>query len=146
MIDDIDVWHVVHALHVLGAVIWVGGMFFAILIMRPALGDLDAVRRVDVYRAAFYRFFRLVWVVMPMMLLTGYMMLFGEFGGFTLASWNVHLMHMLGLAMAAIFVGIWFGPYQRFRGGQGRAIDVIRPLLIANVVLGLVTVTIAALG
>jgi uncharacterized membrane protein len=146
MIDTTTIWQLTHALHVLGAVVWVGGMFFAILIMRPALADLDASRRVDVYRGAFDRFFRVIWVIMPAMLLTGYAMLFGEYGGFAGANWNVHLMHMLGLAMAAIFVGIWFGPYQRFRAGQGRAIDVIRPLIIANLVLGLVTVGIAALG
>jgi uncharacterized membrane protein len=146
MIDATDVYQVVHALHVLGAVVWVGGMFFTMLIMRPALASLDASRRVDVYRSAFHRFFRVIWVVMPAMLLTGYVMLFGEYGGFAGANWNVHLMHMLGLAMAAIFVAIWFGPYQRFRAGQGRAIEVIRPLIVANLAIGLVTVAIAALG
>jgi uncharacterized membrane protein len=146
MIDPGDFWRLTRALHVLGAVVWVGGMFFAILIMRPALADLDAPRRVDIYRGAFGRFFRVIWIVMPGMLLTGYFMLFGEYGGFAGAGWNVHLMHMLGLAMAAIFVGIWFGPYQQFRNGQGRAIEVIRPMIIANMLLGLVTVAIAALG
>jgi uncharacterized membrane protein len=146
MIDPMDFWRLMHVLHVLGAVVWVGGMFFAILIMRPALADLDAPRRVDIYRGAFGRFFRVVWIVMPGMLLTGYVMLFGQYGGFAGADWSVQMMHMLGLAMAAIFVGIWFGPYQRFRGGQGRAIDAIRPMIIANLVVGLVTVAIAALG
>ena len=146
MIDVDDVWRLMHVLHVLGAAVWVGGMFFAMLIMRPALAALDAPRRVDVYRAAFHRFFRVIWVVMPGMLVTGYVMLFGEFGGFADASWNVHLMHMLGLAMAALFVAIWFGPYQQFRKGQGRAIEVIRPMIIANLVLGLVTIVIAAAG
>jgi uncharacterized membrane protein len=146
MTDGFDLWPLVHALHMLGAVIWVGGMFFAMLIMRPALADLDTPRRVDVYRAAFYRFFRLIWLVMPTMLLTGYVMLFGQYGGFALANWNVHLMHMLGLAMAAVFVAIWFGPYQRFRTGQGRAMEVIRPMIFANMLLGLATVVIAALG
>jgi uncharacterized membrane protein len=146
MTDGFDLWPMVRALHVLGAVIWVGGMFFTTLIMRPALADLDTPRRVDVYRAAFHRFFRLVWLIMPMMLVTGYLMLFGEYGGFALADWNVHLMHMLGLAMAALFVAIWFGPYQRFRGGQGRAMAVIRPMIFANMILGLVTVVIASLN
>jgi len=141
MTDGFDFWPLVHAVHMLGAVIWVGGMFFAMLIMRPALADLDTVRR-----AAFYRFFRLIWLVMPTMLLTGYVMLFGQYGGFALANWNVHLMHMLGLAMAAVFVAIWFGPYQRFRTGQGRAMEVIRPMIFANMLLGLATVVIAALG
>jgi uncharacterized membrane protein len=146
MIDPSDFWRLMHVLHVLGAVVWVGGMFFAMLIMRPALADLDAPRRVDVYRAAFRRFFRLIWLVMPGMLLTGYLLLFGKFGGFAEASWNVHLMHMLGLGMAAVFVAIWFGPYHQFRNGQGRAMAVIRPMLFANLLLGLATIVLAALG
>jgi len=144
--DAADVWRLLHVVHVLGAVVWVGGMFFAMLIMRPALADLDATRRVDVYRAVFHRFFRLIWLVMPTMLLTGYIMLFGEFGGFAEASWSVHLMHMLGLAMAAVFVAIWFGPYHQFRNGQGRAMAVLRPMIYANMLLGLTTIVIAALG
>src|SRR5271156_1925500 len=146
MTDGFDLWPLMRAVHVLGAVIWVGGMFFAALIMRPALADLDTLRRVDVYRAAFHRFFRLIWVIMPAVLLTGYIMLFGEYGGFALANWNIHLMHMLGLAMSALFVAIWFGPYHQFRNGQGRAMAVIRPMIFANMLIGLVTVVIAALG
>jgi uncharacterized membrane protein len=146
MTDGFDFWQLMRVLHLLGAVVWVGGMFFALLIMRPALASLDPPQRIDVYRAAFHRFFRLIWLVMPGMLLTGYIMLFGAFGGFADATWNIQMMHMLGLAMTAIFLGIWFRPYQRFRNGQGRAIEIIRPLLIANLVLGLITIVLGALG
>lgn len=142
--SDLDAfWSVMHTLHVLGAVVWVGGLFFMLLIMRPAIASLDAPQRVDVYRAAFHRFLRMLWVVIPGMLITGYAMMFGEYGGFTDGNWNLHLMHMLGLGMAALFVTIWFGPYQPFRRGQGRAIDLIRPLLMTSLILGLATIVIA---
>ena len=146
MNDSTGAWDVIRALHLLCAVIWVGGLFFLILIMRPALSNLAPAQRVDVYRGAFHRFLRLLWLVIPATLLTGYILLFDEFGGFSEARWNVHLMHMLGLAMGAAFLTIWFGPYQPFQRGQGRAIDLIRPLLIISLALGLVTVVIAALG
>ncbi len=145
MIDDPDFWLMVRVVHLLGAVVWVGGMFFVLLIMRPALSSLDPSRRVDIYRSVFHRFFRMIWVVMPGMLLTGYLMVYGELGGFAGAQWNVHMMHMFGLAMSAIFLGTWFRPYRAFRDGQGRAIDIIRPMIVANLVLGLVTVAVAAL-
>lgn len=145
MTDSIDIWSVLHALHVLGAVVWIGGLFFLLLIMRPAIANLDPPQRVDVYRAAFHRFLRMLWVVIPGMLLTGYVMMFGEYGGFSDGRWNLHLMHMLGLGMAALFMTIWFGPYQPFRRGQGRAIDLIRPLLITSLLLGLATIVIATL-
>ena len=77
------------------------------------------------------------------MLITGYAMMFGEYGGFSDGRWNLHLMHMLGLGMAALFMTIWFGPYQPFRRGQGRAIDLIRPLLVTRLLLGLATIVIA---
>lgn len=146
MIDAGDFWRAVRAVHVLGAVVWVGGMFFAMLIMRPAMEALDAARRGDVCRAALDRFLRLIWLVMPTMLLTGYVMLFGEYGGFAGVGWNVHLMHMLGLTMAAVFVAVWFGPYRQLRAGQERAMGAIHPMIVANLALGLATVVIAALG
>lgn len=146
MTDSIDIWSVLHTLHVLGAVVWVGGLFFLLLIMRPAISGLDPAQRVDVYRAAFHRFLRMLWVVIPGMLITGYVMMFGEFGGFTDGRWNLHLMHMLGLGMAALFMTIWFGPYQAFRRGQGRAIDLIRPLLVTSLLLGLATIIVATTG
>jgi uncharacterized membrane protein len=143
--DLVDPWMIVRTLHVLGAVVWVGGLFFALLIMRPAIADLAAPQRVDVYRAAFHRFLRLLWVVMPLMLGTGYLMLFGKYGGFADGAWNLHLMHMFGLAMSGIFLGLWFGPYQAFQCGQGRAIDLLRPLLFMSLVLGLATVVVATI-
>jgi uncharacterized membrane protein len=145
MIDASDFWQLMRVVHLLGAVVWVGGMFFAILIMRPSLASLDPSRRVDIYRAVFSRFFRMILVVMPGMLVTGYLMVYGEFGGFADAPWNVHLMHMLGLAMSAIFLATWFGPYRAFRNGQGRAIEIIRRMVVANLVLGLVTLVVALL-
>jgi len=33
--------HVLQALHVLGAVLWVGGMFFVLFALRPALPQLE---------------------------------------------------------------------------------------------------------
>ena len=35
------------ALHVLGAVLWVGGMFFALMVLRPSLAALSPPQRLD---------------------------------------------------------------------------------------------------
>jgi len=143
--ETIDVWGILHAIHVLGAVVWVGGLFFLLLIMRPAIAELDPARRVDVYRAAFHRFLRMLWMVIPGVLLSGYAMMFGEYGGFRDGKWNLHLMHMLGLGMTVLFLTTWFGPYQPFRKGQGRAINLIRPLLVTSLFLGLATIVVATM-
>ncbi len=103
------------AVHLLCAVIWVGGMAFALLVLRPSLGGLEPPARLGLHRQVFQRFFRIVWHVMPMLLLSGYAMLFTLFGGFAAANWAVHLMHLLGLIMAALFAVIFFGAWPTMR-------------------------------
>ena len=88
------------ALHLLGAVLWVGGMAFALLVLRPSLAVLQPAQRLALHGEVFRRFFRIVWHAMPLLLVSGYAMLFGVFGGFAGVNWAVHLMHLLGLVMA----------------------------------------------
>ncbi len=143
-------WGWVLAVHVLCAVIWVGGMFFAYVVLRPSLGVLEPVQRIALHTQVFRRFFLLVWHTMPLILLSGFAVLFGFYGGMAFVGWNVHVMMLLGLIMSAIFLLIVFGPYARFRRTTDRAtaiasIDRIRKLIGVNLVLGLVTVVVALL-
>jgi uncharacterized membrane protein len=145
------IWGAVLAVHILCAVIWVGGMFFAYLVLRPSLSVLDASQRLLLHTQIFRRFFLVIWHVMPVILLTGFAVLFGEFGSPATAQWNVQAMMGLGLVMSAVFVVIVFGPYARFRRTTDRArmtanIDAIRKLIGLNLLLGLITVFLAALG
>lgn len=134
-------------LHLLGAVIWVGGMFFALAVLRPSLGVLTPPQRLDLHRQVFRRFFLIVWHVMPVMLVTGFAMLFVVYGGFAGARWNVHVMMLLGLIMSAIFVGLFFGPWAALRrDGDPAVVDRIRRLIQLNLALGLVVVVVAALN
>jgi uncharacterized membrane protein len=143
-------WGWVEALHVLCAVLWVGGMFFAYVVLRPSLAVLEPMQRIALHTQVFRRFFLVVWHAMPLILLTGFAMLFVEFGGMAGVGWNVHLMLLLGLIMSAVFLLIFFGPYARFRRTTERAtlvsnIDKIRKLIGINLVLGVVTVVVALL-
>lgn len=139
------------ALHLLGAVIWVGGMFFALAVLRPSLGVLAPAQRLDLHRRVFRRFFLIIWHVWPVMLATGFAMLFLVYGGFSGAQWNVHVMLLLGLVMSAIFVGLYFGPWAALRRagdptGAPALVDRIRRLIQVNLVLGLIVVVVAALN
>jgi uncharacterized membrane protein len=140
-----SLWSLVLAAHILCAVIWVGGMAFALFVLRPSLVALEPPQRLALHAQVFRRFFRVVWHVMPLLLLSGYLMLFGLYGGFATATWNVHLMHLLGLIMAGVFVLIVFGPYARFRAGDSGAVESIRKLILTNLILGVVTIVVAAL-
>jgi uncharacterized membrane protein len=140
------------ALHLLCAVVWVGGMAFALLVLRPSLAVLQPAQRLALHGQVFARFFRIVWHAMPLLLLSGYAMLFGIFGGFAGVNGAVHLMHLAGLVMAAVFVAIFFGPWKQLQSAlqaeqqdvAAASVGAIRTLIVVNLVLGLVTVAIAA--
>jgi uncharacterized membrane protein len=134
-------------LHLLGAVVWVGGMFFALMVLRPALAVLEPAARMGLLLAVLRRFFGIIWIAMPLMLLTGYWMVFAAFGGFADTPWNVDVMMLLGLIMSGVFVWLVVGPWRKFRAAPSPAtMDPVRRLVHANLGLGLITVVIAALG
>ena len=145
-----NVWGWVLAVHVLCGVIWVGGMFFAYVVLRPSLSVLEPIQRIALHTQIFRRFFLIVWHVMPLILLSGFAALFGLFGGPATAPWNISVMMLLGLIMSAVFLLIVFGPYARFRRTTDRttivaSMDRIRKLITVNLVLGIVTVVVALL-
>ncbi len=132
------------AVHLLFAVLWVGGMFFALVVLRPSLVVLSPADRDALHLGVFRRFFLIVWHAMPIVLLTGYAMVGLVYGGFPNVGWNVHVMHLTGLIMAGLFLFVFFGPWKAFRRGNTTAIGKIRQLVLANLVLGIVTVVVAA--
>lgn len=146
--------NLLYALHLLGAVLWVGGMAFALLALRPALAALEPPQRLLLQEGTLRRFFLIVWHAMPALLLTGYALLFGWYGGFRGAGWHIHAMHMAALVMAGIFVALFTGPWKEFRAAQARgdrpaaatAMDRIRQMVSINLGLGLLTVAVAAWG
>ena len=143
------------ALHLLGAVLWVGGMAFALFVLRPAAHEvLQAPDRLALAQAAFRRFFLIVWHAMPIVLLTGWALFFLWHGGFAGARWSLHLMHLLGLIMGLVFFAIFFGPWRGMRRAMAagdkpsaaRALENIRKLVLMNLILGLIVVAFSGFG
>ncbi len=138
-------------LHVLAAVVWVGGMFFAYLVLRPSLGVLEPNQRMLVHTQVFRRFFRVVWHAMPLSIITGFGMVYYFLGGMQSQSPRVHMMIGLGLLMSAIFAFIYFGPYKRFqrttdKAAMAASLDIVRKLIGLNLLLGLLTIVLGAIG
>jgi uncharacterized membrane protein len=141
-------------LHALAAVIWVGGMFFAYMMLRPATGSIDAHARLNLWGQVFGKFFPWVWASIVALLVSGYGMLFFGLGGFAGAGVHVHVMQATGLLMMALFLHLYFAPWRRLRraldAGDDRAaaaqLDQIRKIVAINLVLGLITVAIGASG
>lgn len=137
------------ALHLLFAVLWVGGMFFAYVVLRPSLAAIEPASRMLVHTQVFRRFFLVVWHAMPILLLTGGGMLY-LMGGMANVPWPIHAMVGLGMLMSAVFLVIFFGPYRQFRRTTNRermasTQNAIRKLIGFNLLLGIVTVVIGAL-
>ena len=137
------------ALHLLCAVLWVGGLFFAYVVLRPSMAAIEAPQRMLLHTRVFKSFFLVVWHAMPLILLSGFAML-GLNWNMATAPWQIQAMMGLGLLMAAVFLAIFFGPYRQFRRTIDRtrmasSLDTIRKLVGVNMVLGLITVIVAGL-
>jgi len=142
-------------LHVLFAVIWVGGMFFAWVILRPvAAGVLEAPERLMLWRRVLAKFFVWVWKAVIIMTLTGYWLGFGMWQ--QMANWptHVHVMHGLSWIMVVLFLVTFFLPFRALREAVdrqdwqagGNALAMLRKLVAANLLLGLVVVIVASGG
>jgi uncharacterized membrane protein len=149
-LDPIDaIWGVVLAIHLLAMATWIGGLIYSLSILQRSLGLLDTTPRMNVHLQTLNRFFRIVWMVMPTSLVTGWAMMVGKLGGPAAAPWYVNGMQGLALLMAAVFLWIFFGPYRRLRRAirpQQATLDAVRSLMVTNLALGVATVTVASLG
>lgn len=140
--------------HALASTIWVGGMFFAYLCLRPSCGALVPSVRLGLWRRVFQRFFVWVWLAVVTLLGSGLYMIFAVFGGMGAVGWHVHLMLAFGLAMMALFAHLFFAPWKRFSSAfdQGRIdeaatqLNAIRRIVLVNLLLGLANVVLGAAG
>ena len=141
-------------LHILAAVVWVGGMFFAHQVLRPAAAALEPGPRLALWSRVLGRFFAWVVAAIVLLLVTGYAMVFGIYAGFGGIGLHIHLMQGIGILMMLLFFHLYFAPWRRFRAAVaredwaegGRQLGQIRTIVTINLVLGLVVVAIATSG
>ena len=141
-------------IHLLSILIWVGGMFFAYVVLRPAAVDvLEPPHRLKLWDAVFGRFFKWVWTSIVLLLISGLYMIH-LYGGMDHVGPHVHIMLALGVAMIAIYGHVYFALYKklnRFVAGQnwkeaGEMLGKIRKMVGLNLALGLLTVCVAVIG
>jgi uncharacterized membrane protein len=140
-------------LHLLGVIVWVGGMVFANVALRPSVGLLPAPQRLTLLAAVFGRF--LAWVGGAIVLILGSgVALIVMAGGMQAVGPAVHAMTGLGVVMMLIYAHIVAAPFKRLRAAVasedwprgGAAMDQIRVLVAVNLALGLVTLACAVYG
>ncbi len=141
-------------IHLLAALIWVGGMFLAYVVLRPAAVEvLEPPQRLRLWDAVFRRFFVWVWGAVVVLPASGLYMIM-LYGGFAHVQPFVNVMLALGLAMIAIYGQVYFSQYRKLSklvAGQswkeaGEMLGKIRRLIGVNLTLGILTVCVAVLG
>ncbi|OIR17441.1 copper resistance protein D [mine drainage metagenome] len=141
-------------IHLVAVLIWVGGMFFAYVVLRPAAVDvLQPPERLRLWNNVFRRFFNWVWGAVAAILASGLYMIY-LYGGMSGVPRFVHIMLLLGLIMMGIYGYVFFACYvplslhvakERWKEA-GEILGKIRKLVGVNVVLGLLTVCVAMIG
>jgi uncharacterized membrane protein len=137
-------------LHVMGVVVWVGGMFFAHMALRPAVQSLAPPERLPLLASTLSRFLAWVAVAIVAILASGVAMMtmLAPVGLY------VHAMTAVGLAMTVIYAYIVAVPLRILRGGvgardwprAGAAMLRIRQLVAVNLVLGIAVIATAYLA
>ena len=140
--------------HLLGVTVWVGGMFFSYMALRPASVELlETPERLLLWNGVLRRFLSWVWIAVVLILGSGLGMI-AMLGGFARVPWAIHVMLTLGIIMMLIFAHVYFAGYARLKRyvsarewpAAGKALIQIRMLIGMNLIIGLITVAIAALG
>jgi uncharacterized membrane protein len=141
-------------LHLLGAVVWIGGMFFAYFALRPSAAELlQPPQRLPLWSATLGRFFRWVWVAVVLVLGSGFYM-FSLLADAARVPPYVHAMLYIGVLMALIFGYVFFSPFpalQRAVAGQnwqqaGLALNQIRIAVAVNLGLGIANIVVPTAG
>lgn len=140
-------------LHQLASVVWIGGMFFAHVALRPTLKmTLEPPARIQVAVGVFRRFFPWVWVCVSVLWVTGTWISVSVLEG----NVGAHILTMAGIAgiMTLVFGYLYAMPYRRMRVAveqeswrQASAeFARIRQLMAFNLGLGILTVVTAVFG
>ncbi len=142
-------------MHILAATLWVGGMFFAYVALRPAANaTLEPSQRLPLWGQTLAKFCTWVWVAIIMLPVTGFWMVFNLFPDMLSIGLHVHIMTLLGILMILIFLAVFFVPYIQLRLAlmdedykkAAKHLNWIRIGVLVNLILGLITTAIASGG
>lgn len=135
------------ALHAMAAAAWVGGMFFAYMILRVT-APTEPSARLALWARTLTRFFRWVWIFIAILILSGYSLL----GQGVQRGWPIDAMQGVGWLMFVIFayLSLHLLPALK-RGVDANDLDVaagamkkLRPLMAINLVLGSILIALGA--
>ncbi|MFK5970711.1 MAG: CopD family protein [Candidatus Marithrix sp.] len=150
-----NIMAVVATLHILSVIVWIGGMFFAHMALRPVVANLlEPPIRLQVMAQVLERFFLWVWIAVILLWATGLWIIFGFFDGMASIRISVHIMFSLAAIMTALYIYIYFVPFPNLKLAistedfkqAGQHLAKIRSIIGFNLLLGIITVIIATGG
>ena len=141
------IFAVLTALHALAAAAWIGGIFFAFMILRVAAPPEPGVR-LAMWARVLTRFFPWVWVFIAVLIVSGYALL----GQGVSRGWPMHVMQGIGWIMFVLFAYLSLRLLPALKRGvaandlpsAGQAMAKMRPLMAINLVFGLVLIALGA--
>jgi uncharacterized membrane protein len=140
--------------HLLSVVIWIGGMFFAYMVLRPVAAEvLQPPERLQLWDNVFTRFFKYVWSAIFFILVSGLYMMY-LYGSMSAVPGYVHVMLLLGITMLAIFSYVFYAQFKGFTQAvaakewlkAGAILATIRKLIATNLSLGIITFAVVEIG
>ncbi len=129
-------------IHLLGVVVWLGGMFFAVLCLRPSLPTLPAANRPTLMADALGRFFNYVAVAILAIWLSGFQLLAPVGMKHAPAGWHLMIGAALLMTLVFLFIRLVIYPGVRRSIEQGElpaaaaGLNRIRWLVVINLALG----------
>lgn len=134
--------------HLLAALAWVGGIFFATMALRPASMLLEAPLRLSLWATTFGHFFPWVWGFIAVLLVSGHALM-----GQAPARGSLLAMAAIGWAMSLLFAYLYFVLFASLKRAvaasdtpaAAQAMTRIRPVMVTNLALGLVASALGAL-
>ena len=148
------------AIHLLAVMVWVGGMTFVLLCLRPAASVLEPAARIALMHAAMRRFLAVVAVAIAVIFVCGVAMVAIAWSAAVRAGLRFNMpldwyvMFAVFFAMLAVFVhirGVLFPRLDAALRGQrwadgASALGAIRREVVANLVLGVFVTVLVRLG
>lgn len=141
-------------IHILSVVVWVGGMFFAYMVLRPSAAEaLQPPERLSLWNKVFSRFFNWVWLFSLTTVCSGLAMIY-LYGGTAHLPLHIHIMLLAGSSMLVVFIYLYFTQFKPFAAAvsaqawpQAAAIlGTIRKLVATNLLFAALIFAVLMLG
>ena len=141
-------------LHVIAVIVWVGGMFFGFVALRPAMKGMDTLAAARFWQTLLSHYLPWLWAAILVLLSSGIYMVFNGFGGFGQLPWFVQFMMGIGIFMMMLSGHLSFSSFKKLKRAvvgndetlAKKAMQQIRLVTDVNLILGLAVVIVIMSG